>query len=123
WATRLPARKGLSPPRREILLARAKFERFFQVSPELLDGLQADAQAEQPGRHPLRLPAGAGLEQGVDAAEARRVGDELQRGLDLARLLGAGHVERQQPPEARIAHVLDRWMLLQTPGELGGGVR
>ena len=59
----------------------------------------------------------AALEHRVDAAEAGRVLDQPQRGLDLARGLGVCDVEREQPAEARVADDLDRRVVAQPLGE------
>src|SRR5881227_4264633 len=79
----------------------------FEVVPEGLWRLQADAQPEQAGWHALRFPTGSGLEQRTDAAEARGVRDHTQRGLDVVGFLRAGDVEGEQPPEPWVADVLD----------------
>src|SRR5207247_2903741 len=42
-------------------------ERLLEVGPELVRVLEPDAQAKQPRRHAVALPAGAALEHGLGA--------------------------------------------------------
>src|SRR5439155_22677417 len=103
--------------------------------PEGLDLLEADAEPDQATRYTVAFPAVPRFEHRVDAAEARRVRDQLRRRLDPGRI--AAHVEREQPAEAavhvadgdgiraeaRIAEALDRGMTGQAPGELERSLR
>src|SRR5439155_20090812 len=84
-----------------------------EIVPKLLERLQSHAEAKQARRDAVALPAGSSLEHRVDAAEARRVRDQAEGGLDGTRLVGALDVEGQQPPEAGIADALDLRVGLQ----------
>src|SRR5437764_13841749 len=95
-------------------------ERPLQVGPQVLDVLEADRQAEQPGRDASGFPAGSALHRRMCAAEARRVQDQLRRGLDRARV---GDVERDHAAEAGITDGRDGGMLLEPPRELARGLR
>src|SRR6185295_12765621 len=72
--------RGISTSGAEILLARVKtawnFQGLGEVVPEVVDRLQAHAQAEETGRHPVTFPAGPSLENGAHAAQAGGVRDQ-----------------------------------------------
>ena len=59
-ATVLTRDLGLRPVRK-------RRERFFEIEPEFVDGLEANAETEQSRRNAFTLPAGARLEHGVHA--------------------------------------------------------
>src|ERR671937_610281 len=104
-------------------------QRLLEVGPELLDVLEPDAEPQQVLRHAIALPAIPGLDDGVDAAEARCVLDQPRRGLDRARV--TGDVEREEAAEtaaheargafvteAGVAHALDARVRAEAPREL-----
>src|SRR6266550_7374178 len=68
-------------------------QRLLEVGPERLAILEPRAEAEQPRRDAVALPAAAALDQARDAAERARIDDHAGRRLDLPRRLRIGHVE------------------------------
>ena len=50
-------------------------ESSFKIVPEVVEVFAADAEAQQPGRDAVTLPARTALENGLHAAEARCVRD------------------------------------------------
>src|SRR5262249_30206031 len=74
-------------------------ERLSEVTPDVVNVLEPDAQTQQAGWDAVALPPGAGLERGCDAAEARCVLDQPQRALHPGGALAVGDVERQHRSE------------------------
>src|SRR5204862_448263 len=97
-------------------------QRLLEVGPERLAILEPRAEAEQPRRDAVALPAAAALDQARDAAERARIDDHARRRLDLPRRLRIGHVEGEEPAEAGVADNLDRRMGAQPLGEEAGGL-
>src|SRR5215218_3354946 len=93
---------------------------MLQVRPQLVGVLEPDAEAKEPARDAVALPAVAALDRGADTAEARLVRDQPRGGLNRERV--ALEVERDQPAEPGVADAGDRRVLLEPAGELGGGL-
>ena len=100
-------RLGLAACRERSAAARSGVrERLLEVGPQLVDVLEADAEAQQAGRDAVALPAGARLEHRLRAAEARRVDDQPRPRLDprapLRRRRRRTRAARRSPDSARL---------------------
>src|SRR5215218_6786190 len=92
---------------------------MLQVRPQLVGVLEPDAEAKEPARDAVALPAVAALDRGADAAEARLVRDQSRRRLDRARV--TLDVERDESAEGGIANEGDGGVLAEAARELGRG--
>src|SRR3954453_23297509 len=81
-------------------------QRLLDILYYVLGVLAADAEADEPFRDPRAWPARAALRHGVDAAEARRLRDELELGEEALGAVAA--LERERHDRAGAAHLVLR---------------
>ncbi len=87
------------PPSRSPLGGSAALQGLDQVRPQIVHVLQADTEAQEPGRDPRPLPAGSGLKRRCDSAPDWWRLNQFQRRLDPGGLLGVGDIKGQQRSE------------------------
>src|SRR3954451_20927461 len=81
-----------------------RVQRLLDVLYYVLGVLAADAEADEPFRDPRAWPARAALRHRVDAAEARRLRDELAPGEEALGAVAA--LERERDDRAEAAHLV-----------------